>query len=123
MTTQQKLIIDDDYVSLINDIKQQVKTAQLKAHRAVNTELVKLYWSIGKELLVRQKNEKWGSKYLEQVSNDLKIEFPNMKGFSRSNLYAMRQFAELYPGGLIVQQAVGQLSWSHICQLIQKVRG
>lgn len=118
---QKKLIIDDDYVSLINDIKQRVKIAQLKAHRAVNTELVKLYWSVGKVLLVGQKTEKWGSKYLEQVSNDLKVEFPNMKGFSRSNLYAMRQFAELYPEGVIVQQAVGQLSWGHICLLIHKV--
>jgi hypothetical protein len=74
--TKQHLIIDEDYVALINDIKRQVKSAQLKAHRAVNTQLIKLYWSIGKELLARQKTEQWGSKYLEQVSHDLKIEFP-----------------------------------------------
>lgn len=76
-----KVIIDKDYVSLVKEIKDQVKSAQLKAHRAVNTELIKLYWSIGKKLLERQKIEVWGSKYLDQLSKDLKAECPSVVTF------------------------------------------
>ena len=101
------IIIDTDYAKLIQDLKQAVRGAQLKAHRAVNNELILLYWKIGKELQARQKVEAWGSKNLDQVSVDLKAAFPGMKGFSRTNLYNMRQFAEIYPSHLIVQQAVG----------------
>jgi predicted nuclease of restriction endonuclease-like (RecB) superfamily len=115
-------IIDTDYATLITDLKHAVKTAQLKAHRAVNTELITLYWTIGKNLLQRQNIEQWGSKYLEQVSRDLKAEFPGMTGFSRSNLYYMRQFAQDYSGMPIVQQPVGQLAWGHTILLIQSVK-
>lgn len=118
----QTIIIDEAYVSLINEIKQQVKTAQFRAHRVVNTELIKMYWSIGKELLARQQTERWGSRYLEQVSRDLKIEFPNMKGFSTTNLKYMRLFAQEYPDLSIGQQLVDQLSWGHIMYIIHKVR-
>jgi predicted nuclease of restriction endonuclease-like (RecB) superfamily len=82
-------------VSLILELKDRVLKAQLRAHKAVNIELIKLYWEIGKSLSDRQQPEKWGSKYLEQVSKGLKAEFPCMKGFSRANLYVMKQFAEL----------------------------
>jgi predicted nuclease of restriction endonuclease-like (RecB) superfamily len=81
-----------------------------------------LYWQIAKVLQARQKVEAWGSKYLEQVSVDMKAAFPGMKGFSRTNLYNMRQFSQEYPDFSIVQQAVGQLGWGAITDLIQKVK-
>lgn len=90
------LIIDDDYVSLINDLKQHVKTAQVKAHWAVNIKLIKLYWNIEKVLLEHQKIEAWGSKYLEQVSLDIRASFPMMKGLSTTNLKRTRLFAIKY---------------------------
>ena len=117
-----KSIIDNDYAKLIHDLKQTVRTAQLKAHRAVNTELIKLYWQIGKALHERQKVEKWGAKYLDQVSNDLKLAFPSMKGFSSTNLKYMRIFAQEYPNLEIGQQAVDQLSWGAIIDLNQRVK-
>jgi predicted nuclease of restriction endonuclease-like (RecB) superfamily len=120
--TQQNLIIDEDYVSLINDIKKQVKSAQIKAHRAVNTELITMYWSIGKELLARQKTEKWGSKYLEQVSTDLRMEFSGIHGFSLRNLKYMRQLATAYPNPDFGQQAVAQLPWGHLVVLLEKIK-
>jgi predicted nuclease of restriction endonuclease-like (RecB) superfamily len=116
-----RLLIDEDYAHLLCDLKHKIKTAQLKAHRAVNTELILLYWSIGKELLQRQKVEAWGSKYLEQISKDLKAEFSNVSGFSERNLMRMRQFASLYHAE-ITPQAVAQLPWGHISVLIQKVK-
>jgi len=117
------IIIDQDYAALIQSIKQTVKSSQLKAHRAVNVELIKMYWLIGKELSERKKLEQWGAKFLEQVSKDLKLEFPGLKGFSLRNLKYMCQFALTYPVGLIGQQAVAQLPWGHIVLLIQKVKG
>ena len=120
--TGTSLIVDNEYVDLLNDLKTQIKTAQIKAHRAVNTELIKLYWTIGKELLARQKVEAWGSKYLEQVSRDLQIEFPGMKGFSKRNLERMRQFASMYPGNEITPQAVSHLPWGHIVLLMHKLK-
>ena len=116
------IIIDNEYAKLIQDLKSAVRSAQLKAHRAVNSELIKLYWKIGKALLARQKVKAWGSKYLKQVSVDLKAAFPEMKGFSYSNLKNMRQFAKKYPDFSIGQWAVGQLGWGQIIDLIQKVK-
>ena len=118
--SEMSVVIDTDYVDLINDLKTQIKTAQIKAHRAVNTELIKLYWTIGKELLARQKVEAQGSKYLEQVSRDLQIEFPGMKGFSLRNLKYMRQFASVFKDLAIGQQAAAQLPWTSITTLLDK---
>lgn len=113
---------DKSYISLILELKDRVLKAQLRAHRAVNTELIKLYWEIGKSLSDRQQSEKWGSKYLEQVSKDLKTEFPGMKGFSVTNLKRMRVFFREFPYNSIGAQAVPQLPWGHIVVLIQRVK-
>ena len=61
--TQNNLIIDEDYISLIHGIKQQVKSAQLEAYCAVNTQLIQMYWAIGKELVARQKTKQWASNF------------------------------------------------------------
>lgn len=60
-----QIIVDNDYAALITSLQHSVRSAQLKAHRAVNTELIKLYWTIGKQLLEQQKVKAWGSKYVE----------------------------------------------------------
>lgn len=81
-----------------------------------------LYWSIGKDFLARQQQAGWGAKVLERVALDLKSAFPEMKGFSRSNLMYMRLFAESWPDAQIVQQAVGQLPWGHNIALLTKLK-
>jgi predicted nuclease of restriction endonuclease-like (RecB) superfamily len=116
------IIIDTDYAKLIQDLKQAVRGAQLKAHRAVNSELIQLYWKIGKELHERQKVEKWGAKYLEQVSRDLANAFPSMKGLSRRSLELMRQFYSMFTGLEIAKQPISQLAWGSVITLIQKLK-
>lgn len=116
------LLNDQEYNNFFLDIKQQIQQAQVKAVIAVNTELIKLYWSIGNEILIRQKTKKWGSKVVDQLSKDLKHSFPDLKGFSRRNLMYMRQFAENYPNFEFVQQAVAQISWSHNIILLNKCK-
>lgn len=78
------------YMAFLDGVKSQIRAAQVKAALAVNRELLLLYWQIGREILARQQAEGWGSKVLERLSSDLKREFPEMKGFSRSNLKYMR---------------------------------
>jgi predicted nuclease of restriction endonuclease-like (RecB) superfamily len=92
---------------------------------AVNQELLKLYWQIGDEILQRQQQQGWGSKAIDQLTQDLRQAFPDMKGFSRSNLLYMRSFDETWPDfeqNPIVQQAVGQIPWRHNLVLLSKVK-
>ena len=71
---------------LISDLKSRIATAQIKADLSVNKDLILLYWEIGQELLERQKAAQWGDKVLERLSKDLSSTFPEMKGFSKTNL-------------------------------------
>lgn len=110
------------YQDLLARLKNQIRTAQVRAALAVNHELVLLYWQIGKEILTRQKEEGWGAKVIDQLSRDLHLAFPSMHGFSPRNLKYMRTFAEAWPDESIVQQAVAQLPWGHNVRLLDYVK-
>ena len=97
------------YAPLLADLKARVRAAQVKAALSVNRELVLLYWHIGREILRAQKAEGWGAKVVERLAKDLAAEFPEMKGFSRSNMLYMRAFYAAWEPMEIVQQSVGQL--------------
>lgn len=111
------------YATWIADVKRRVRAAQMRASLAVNHELIALYWSIGKDLLVRRAKGAWGDGVIDRASADLRVEFPHMEGFSRSNLKYMRQFAEAWPDrDAIGQQPVGQLPWSTNLVLLTKLK-
>ncbi len=99
-------MLDNAYKDWLIELKQKVRTAQLKAAVAVNTELIMLYWELGK--MITDKQTAWGSKFLEQLSQDLCTEFPDMQGFSERNLKYCRQFYQFYVPS-IEQQVVAQL--------------
>jgi predicted nuclease of restriction endonuclease-like (RecB) superfamily len=122
MPKQSSLFSDDNYAAFLDGLKQRIRTAQVKAALAVNQELIQLYWQIGNEILAKQKQGGWGAKVIDRLSKDLKKEFPDIKGFSRSNLKYMRTFAEAYPKGEIGQQLAGQIPWFHNCVLLEKVK-
>jgi hypothetical protein len=86
------------YSATLAELKARIRGARVAAQRKVNTELVELYWSIGITILDRQKTEGWGSKVIERLAQDLRGEFPEMRGFSRANLFRMRSSQML--GGL-----------------------
>lgn len=110
------------YSAALTTLKGLVREAQHRAQRVVNTAMIELYWNIGRTILDRQANEPWGSKVLERLARDLRAEFPNMKGFSRTNVYNMRAFAAAWNGEeRIVQTPSGQLSWSHNVVLLNKL--
>ena len=116
------LIPDEgSYRELLEDLKQRIRTAQVKAALAVNQELIFLYWHIGLEILARQQAEGWGRKVVDRLSADLRREFPDMKGFAPRSLKYMRAFAEAYPDEQFVRQAVAQIPWGHIQLLLNKL--
>ena len=111
--------LPSDYGEVLSRLKEQTRSAQLRAHRAVKTELIKLYWFIGKTILGRQEAEGWGAGVINNLADDLRREFPEMRGLSRRNLHYMRAFADAWPE--IVQQAAAQLPWGHIMVLLDRV--
>ncbi|MHB8482018.1 MAG: PDDEXK nuclease domain-containing protein [Nitrospiria bacterium] len=110
------------YVELLEDLKERVRSARIRAGLAVNCELVLLYWEVGRRIIEQQKSLGWGTKVVERLARDLQNAFPDMKGFSRANLLYMRAFAEAYPDGSIVQQVAGQIPWFHNCVLLDKIK-
>jgi len=116
-----KILIPKGYAQLLNDLKERIRTAQLRAVISVNRELVLLYWQIGREILKRQEEEGWGTKVIDRLAKDLRKEFPTMKGFSPRNLKYMRAFAEAWPEEQIVQQAAAQIPWFHNCVILDKL--
>jgi predicted nuclease of restriction endonuclease-like (RecB) superfamily len=110
------------YDEFLRDLKQRIRTAQVKAVFAVNRELVLLYWQIGRGILERQREAGWGAKVIERLAADLHREFPGTTGFSRTNLLYMRAFAAAWPEEPFVQQVVGQIPWGHNLRILDLVK-
>jgi len=108
-------------MSLLTEIKQRIQAARARAALAVNAELIRLYWEIGRTLLLRREVEGWGTKVVVRLATDLKESFPAMKGLSSSNLKYMRYFAECCPDLRMGQQAADPLPWFHLVTLLTKV--
>ncbi|MFG3177888.1 YhcG family protein [[Kitasatospora] papulosa] len=106
---------------MLDDLKPIVRGAHVRAQLKVNTEMLQMYWQIGRTILERQGGEKWGTKVVDRIATELRTEFPNQRGFSRSNLHYMQQMARTWPDP-IVQQTVGQLPWGHITTLMDKCK-
>lgn len=111
-----------EYKEFFKEIKEKILASQVKAALAVNQELINLYWEIGSKIHLKQKDEGWGAKTIENLAKDLKSTFPEMKGFSLTNIKYMVQFAKQYPEFAISQQVVGQIPWGHNILLLQKLK-
>lgn len=100
------------YADLLVDLTHRVRQTQFRAARAVNAEVLRLYWSIGRDILDRQQSAGWDSKVVDMLAADLKREFPDQRGWSRRNLLYMRRAGQAWPTESdFVQQAAAQLSW------------
>jgi predicted nuclease of restriction endonuclease-like (RecB) superfamily len=116
------LIPEDSYRELLESLKGRIRSSQIKAAIAVNHEMIRLYWQIGKEILSRLQAEKPRAMVVKRLAQDLKAEFPGMKGFSVRNLTYMRTFANAYPDiESSAQQVVASIPWGHNCALLDKV--
>lgn len=110
------------YRTFLADLKQRIRGARLAAALSVNKELVLLYWSIGRDILARQRRHGWGAKVIDRLAADLHRAFPDMTGMSARNLRYMRTFARVWPQEEFVQQVAAQLPWGHNMHLLDAVR-
>ncbi|MDZ7793548.1 MAG: PDDEXK nuclease domain-containing protein [Spirochaetia bacterium] len=121
-TRENRLEKTGDYARLLVEIKERVRSAQYEAFKAVNKELVGLYWDIGQIIVERQADAKHGSSIAEQLSKDLRAEFPGIGGFSRRNIFYMREFYLLYRDDERVQPLVAQIGWTHNLVILQRCK-
>lgn len=108
--------IDSEYIEWLKVIKQQIRSAKIRMIKTANTELIHFYWRLGQMISLKLQEQNWGEKVINKLSTDLRNEFPDMRGFSRQNLYYSKNFYEFYtrqthhsPNNTIVPQVEGQL--------------
>jgi len=116
-------LFDSTYKNWLENIKHKIKAAQIKAAVSVSSQMLEMYWQLAEEIVIKQKTANWGEAVLEQLSVDLKLSFPSIKGFSRRNLYAIRQWYLFYSAKHeFVPQVVAQIPWGHNRLIISKVK-
>lgn len=116
-----------EYLETLSFLKQKILEAQVKAVTSVNTELIQLYWLIGETIAEKKAKSGWGDNVVETLGEDLRKLFPDMKGFSRANIYNIQAF---FNANIKVQQPVGQIQnlpffsipWGHNVVLVQKIK-
>jgi len=123
MTDAPDLALPTGYNELLGGLKDRVRAARTKALRTVNAQLIELYWSIGQAVRVQQEQQGWGSQVIKRLSEDLRKEFPDMKGLSARNIQYMTTFAGTWADGPIAQQPAAQLPWGHVMVLLDKRLG
>lgn len=106
-------LVPTDYAALLRDVKDRIRSAQYAALKAVNKELIALYWDIGHMIVERQRDESWGKAVVKRLSGDIQSEFPGIRGFSVQNLWYMRKFYSEYSDSERLQPLVGEIGWSH----------
>lgn len=118
-----EISINPVYQQVLDEIKHHIKSSQLRAILAANSELIGLYWHIGQSIVTLQAAKSWGTAVVEQLSADLRAEHPGIQGFSRTSLFAMRQMYLFFsPRFATVPQIVGQLPWGHIRTILGKTK-
>ncbi len=111
-----------EYKTFFKEIKERIHKAQYDAFKAVNKELINLYWDIGKSIVVKQDKLGWGKAIVETLAKDLQKEFAGMQGFSVQNLWNMRQFYSSYKDNPKLQPLVGEISWTKNVIIMQRCK-
>ena len=114
-------IQQNDYSQFLIEIKERIRIAQYEAMKAVNKEMIALYWDIGKKITDKQQLG-WGKSVVETLSKDLQNEFPGIRGFGTSNLWSMARFFSEYEKSTILQPLVGEISWSKHLVIMTKCK-
>ena len=128
-------VLPAGYGELLEDIKDRIRHAQIRAAVGASRELIRLYWDIGREIVQRQEREGWGKAVVQRLAADLQREFPGMTGFSPQNIWYMRAFYVAWTEDLAklqqpvgeldgrnLPQVVGEIPWGHNLQLLAKLK-
>ncbi|MEW6380467.1 MAG: PDDEXK nuclease domain-containing protein [bacterium] len=110
----------EGYSQLLKDIRERIRSAQYEALRAVNKELVSLYWDIGRVISEQKQDQGWGKSLVQGLADDLQQEFPGIKGFSASNLWRMKSFYETYSPSEKLAPLVREIGWSHNLIILER---
>jgi predicted nuclease of restriction endonuclease-like (RecB) superfamily len=127
--------LPEGYEGFLRDLKERIRTAQLRAGLAVNRELIELYWQIGRAIVERQARELWGAAVIDRLAKDLQTAFPGVTGFSPRNIWRMRAFYLAYTkevlegtlpvpelDGVNLPQPVAEIPWGHNALLIERLK-
>ncbi len=113
------LLNNSEYIEIVELFKKEIKEAQYKATLNVNRELILLYYNLGK---IINKHKVWGNKFIENLANDIRLSFPDVKGYSVRNLKYMAKFAAEYEDEQFVQTVSAQIPWSHNIAILDKIK-
>ncbi|MEY8608985.1 PDDEXK nuclease domain-containing protein [Parabacteroides segnis] len=117
---------DIEYKQWLTDLKFRIRNSQIKAALKVNAELINLYWELGRDIVTKQEQTQWGDGFIKQLSTDLQQEFPEMKGFSTTNIKYIKRWYSFYNQNITIGQqvvdqlreAVSQIPWGHNLRII-----
>lgn len=117
-----KPLAKTDYQRLLWDIKERIRSAQYEALRAVNKELIALYWDIGRIIVERQAGQSWGHSIVENLAKDLQKDSPGIQGFSARNIWRMRDFYLSYRDSLKLPPLVAEIGWTHNVTIMERCK-
>lgn len=112
-------VAEENFKIIINEVKVQISNTQLEIFQNANMSLLKLYYNIGN---IIYDNSKWGNKFIDELAIELKISFPNIKGFSVRNLKSMKKYYLICSQNEKVQTASAQIPWSHNMLILDKIK-
>jgi len=116
-------IVASDFLEWIAALKTKIRSARNKLAFSINSQVLELYWEIGRDIAEKQQKSGWGSNFVEKIAEELKQDFPEIKGFSRRNIYAILQWYRFYSEKYqFVPQVVAQIPWGHNRLIITKVK-
>ena len=110
------------YAEWLKSVKERISLARVKVALAANSELLNFYWDLGKMMADVSDAAQWGNNWMNQMSKDLRNEFPDMDGFSKTNLYNIKRLYRFYNGDVIFHQLGGKLPWRHHVEIFTKAK-
>ena len=122
MTEKNSSILSPEYLNFKNEITARIRSAQYEALKAVNKEMIALYWEVGKRITEQQTALGWGKSVVENLSRDIQKEFPGIKGFGVRNMWDMARFYAEYQSNEILQPLVAEISWSKHIVILTKCK-
>jgi predicted nuclease of restriction endonuclease-like (RecB) superfamily len=122
MTDKNTAIQTSEYSLFLHEITSRIRSAQYEVAKAVNREMIALYWEVGKRITEQQTALGWGKSVVETLSRDIQAEFPGIKGFGVSNMWDMARFYAEYQTNEILQPLVGEISWSKHIVILAKAK-
>ena len=122
MTEKNNSILSPEYLNFKNEITARIRSAQYEALKAVNKEMIALYWEVGKRIVEQQTTLGWGKSVVENLSRDIQKEFPGIQGFGVRNMWDMARFYTEYQSNEILQPLVAEISWSKHIVILTKCK-